>query len=135
VFFGESLSLVGFDIPGGTMRRPGEILPLSLLWRAVAPVPQDYSVGIFLMTGDGRLVAERNSYPVNYFAPTQQWRPGQLIRDNHGLQIPVGIAPGEYEVWIVVYWWQQPDERLPVRDSDGKLLGDHARLTTITVVR
>jgi hypothetical protein len=131
--FGDSLRLVGYDVPGGTIRSPGDILPVSLLWAASAPVPQDYTVALFVMSPDGTLVAQRDSYPVNAFDPTQNWRPGSLHRDNHGLQLPADLSPGDYELWAAIYWWQAPDQRLPVTGPAGEPLGDHAVLGTITV--
>jgi hypothetical protein len=131
--FGDSLRLVGFDIPGGTLRQPGDVLPVSLLWETLAPVPQDYTVALFVMSPDGNVIAQRDSYPVNAFDPTQRWRPGSLHRDNHGLILPDHLTPGEYELWVAVYWWQTPDQRLPVIDANGKPPGDHAVLATITV--
>ncbi len=128
----QSLRLMGYDLPGGVVRRPGDILPVSLLWQATAPIAQDYTVGLLLMDDD-RLIAQRDSFPVNFFAPTQSWRPGSLHRDNHGLTLPDDLPPGEYELWVVLYWWQTPNERLPVTGPDGQPLGDHVILTTITI--
>ncbi len=59
--------------------------------------------------------------------------PGSLHRDNHGLQLPEDLAPGEYELWAVVYWWEAPADRLPVTAPNGDPIGDHAVLTAITI--
>jgi hypothetical protein len=131
--FGDSLRLVGFDIPGGTVRNPGDSLPVSLLWEATVPVPQDYNAALFLIAGDGSLVAQRDSFPVNHFAFTQSWRVGSFHRDNHGIALPDGLPPGTYELWAVVYWWEEPVNRLPVTAADGIPLGDHVVLTTIVI--
>ena len=37
------------------------------------------------------------------------------------IQVPEG-APGEYEVWLALYWWQAPADRLTVTDADGAVL-------------
>lgn len=131
--FGESLRLAGYDLPGGVTRRAGDVLPVSLLWEAVNVIPQDYSVGLFLMSPEGALVTQHDSYPVNYFEFTHNWRVGSYHRDNHGLQLPANLPPGEYELWAVVYWWQEPAERLPVTTRMGEPIGDHIVLTTIIV--
>ena len=133
--FGEDVRLIGWDIPGGVTRRPGDMLPVSLLWEALAPVPEDYTVGIYLLSQHGQLVAQRDSFPVNTFEPTTTWRAGSLHRDNHGLQLPSGLAPGEYELWVALYRWQPPDhtERLPVAGTNGLSLGDHIVLATVIV--
>ena len=61
------------------------------------------------------------------------WSPGALMRDNHGLELPASLPPGDYALWAVVYWWQTPTERLPVTSSAGLSLGDHALIATVTV--
>lgn len=130
---GTSLRLVGCDIPGGTTRKPGDMLPVSLLWETLAPVPQDYNVGVLLVQKDAPPVAQHDSFPVDGFEYTHTWPTGSLHRDNHGLALPAHLAPGEYELWVVVYWWQAPNDRLPVTDDQGKTLGDHVVLARIIV--
>jgi hypothetical protein len=133
--FGDDVRLIGWDIPGGLTRRPGDVLPVSLLWQALDSVPEDYTVGVYLLSTDGRLVAQHDSFPVNYFEPTSTWRAGSLHRDNHGPLLPSALPPGEYELWVALYRWQPPDhtERLPVVGANGQALGDHIVLTTIIV--
>jgi hypothetical protein len=111
------------------------VLPVSLLWEALAPIPEDYTVGLYLLSKDGQLVAQHDSFPVNYFEPTTTWRAGSLHRDNHGLLLPSALPPGEYELWAALYWWQPPDrtERLPVIGANGQALGDHVVLATVIV--
>jgi hypothetical protein len=133
VAFGDSLRLAGCDIPGDVAPQPDEVLPVSLLWETLAPVPQDYTVGVFLVAADGTLAAQHDAFPANYFEHTQAWLPGSLHRDNHGLPLPAALPPGGYELWVAVYYWETPADRLPVTDADGQALGDHAVLTTITV--
>jgi hypothetical protein len=131
--FGDGLRLAGYDLPGGITRRAGDVLPVSLLWEAVDVIPEDYTVGLFLMSSDGALIAQHDSYPVSYFEFTHNWRPGSYHRDNHGIQLPDTLPPGEYALWAVVYWWQEPAERLPVMTGAGKLAGDHIVLTTVVI--
>ncbi|GIV80929.1 MAG: hypothetical protein KatS3mg051_0283 [Anaerolineae bacterium] len=133
VRFGESVRLIGFDLPGHGLAHAGDTLTVSLLWQAVAPIAQDYTVALLLLSPDGRLVAQRDALPVNGFAPMSTWKPGALIRDNHGVALPADLPTGDYELWLAVYWWQTPGDRLPVTDSAGVSLGDHAVLARITV--
>jgi hypothetical protein len=131
--FGGDLRLIGADIPGGTVHTPGDVLPISLLWETLVPPPQDYTVALLLMAADGTIKAQRDSFPINNFAFTSAWEPGSLYRDNHGIALPNAIPPGEYELWVVVYWWQTPNDRLLVTDAAGNASGDHVVITTITV--
>lgn len=131
--FGDTLRLAGFDLPAGTVYAPGDVLPVSLLWETLATPPADYTVALYLIGPDGALLAQRDSFPVNHFALTSAWRPGSLHRDHHGLALPAALAPGDYQLWLALYWWQAPQDRLPVRASDGAGLGDHLVLATISI--
>ncbi|NLX10048.1 MAG: hypothetical protein GXY36_10365 [Chloroflexi bacterium] len=133
VVFGESLHLVGYDLPRGRVLAAGESLPVSLLWQAVDSVDRDYTVGVLLLDASGSVVAQRDSFPVSYFEHTQQWRTGSYHRDNYALALPDMLPPGDYALWVVVYWWEAPGDRLPVSGPDGEPQGDHAWLGTITV--
>ncbi|MCZ7540612.1 MAG: hypothetical protein M5U29_12030 [Anaerolineae bacterium] len=131
--FGDALRLVGADLPAGGEALAGEPLAVSLLWEATGPIERDYTVAVLVMSAQGKLIAQRDALPVGGFAPMSGWPPGALIRDNHGLELPAGLPPGEYELWVVVYWWQTPGERLPVTSSAALAPGDHALVATLTV--
>lgn len=133
VTYGDQVHLVGYDLPGGTSRQAGDVLPVSLLWEALTPVANDYTVALFLFAEDGSLVTQHDAFPMYYFDPMTAWRPGSLHRDNHGLPLPDTLPPGEYELWAVLYFWQTPNSRLNVTGPDGSSIGDHAVLTTITI--
>ena len=90
-------------------------------------------VAVLLIGPDGTPLAQRDSFPINTFAFTSTWVPGTLYRDNHGVVLPEGIPPGAYELWVALYFWQAPNDRLPVTDAAGHTLGDHVLLATITV--
>ncbi len=132
VTFGTGLHLAGYDIPGGTTRAPGDLLPVSLLWETRESIPQDYTIALLLMD-DEQIVAQRDSFPVNHFEFTSTWQPGSLHRDNHAVALPDSLPPGTYDLWLVVYWWQEPAARLPVTRADGTPAGDHVTLGTITI--
>jgi len=77
-------------------------------------------------------VVEQHGTPQATFRPMTTWRPGEHIRDNHGLALPPDLPPGTYEVWVKVYDWRTGTP-LPVTGSDSILDGQAARLTTIVV--
>ena len=133
VDFGGMLRLVGYDLPRGVTYRAGETVPVSLLWETRTPPAQDYTVGLLLIGPDGQPVAQRDALPINQFGHTSTWRVGALQRDNHALELPPNLPAGDYALWVVLYWWQAPAERLAVADADGQALGDHALLGTLHV--
>lgn len=124
---GEGMRLAGFDLEA-----VGDMLGLSLMWEALAPMAEDYIVAVFLIAPDGRPVLQQDRMPEGGFAPTSRWRPGQRLRDHYGFILPADLPAGEYELWVLAYRWPSL-ERLPVTGPDGRLLGDHIVLTTIPI--
>ena len=130
--FGAGMTLVGADLPAGRTVARGGSVPVSLLWEAAEPIAQDYTVALLLIAADGSVAAQRDSYPVNAFEPTSTWRTGSLHRDNHAIAIAPDAPPGTYALWVVVYDWRAPGQRLPVTGADG-VPADHALLGAITI--
>ncbi len=131
--FGGQLHLSGYDIPDGTTRNAGDILPVSLLWETIVRPQENYTIALLLVR-DEQLVAQRDSFPANHFEFTSAWRAGSLHRDNHGVALPPDLPPGDYELWLALYWWQEPSRRLPVTTRNGDPIGDHLVLETIEIV-
>ncbi len=143
--FGGAIALVGYDLPAPRQRigpytgpdagqagyRPGQVVPLSLLWRAEQTPERDYNIGVFVI-GPAGTVVEQHGTPQGTFRPMTTWRPGEYIRDNHGLALPGDLPPGQYEIWVKVYDWQTGTP-LPVTGGNSTQGGQAAYLTTIVV--
>ncbi len=130
---GTGMRLVGFDLE--TPSQPlvaGDMLGLSLVWEALAPLTEDYIVAAFLIAPDGRPVLQQDRMPQGGFAPTSRWQPGQRLRDNYGFILPADLPAGDYQLWVLAYRWPSL-ERLPVSGPDGQPLGDHVVLTTLSI--
>jgi len=127
--FGQSLTLVGYDsLP---TIKAGEVLPVSLLWKAEGKIDFDYSVNVSLIAPDGSAQAQRSGTPQGTFGMLTRWQPGGYYRDNHGLAVPANAPRGEYEVWVLLYNWQDNSKlRITVRDQ---VVGDHLVLTRVRV--
>lgn len=111
---------------------PGEMLQITLYWEASAPIGQRYKVFLHLVNSEGALTAQRDAEPGGGMALTNAWEPGQLQIDNHGVIVPVGTMPGEYQLILGLYPLGDPAARLPVM-ADGEPAGDVVRLTSILV--
>ncbi len=104
VLFDGSIRLVGFDLPRGKVYEPGAALSISLYWQAEAPVTRDYTAAWFLRDATGWEVQQgMDSEPGAGFSPTSVWEPGVPVRDNRALRVPAGLAPGQYQLWVVLY--------------------------------
>lgn len=83
---------------------PGESILLTLEWRANEPLPVDYTVYTHLLAPDGHLVAQSDSQPVGGTRPMTGWAPGEVVRDQYAIVVPIEAVPGEgYTLRIGIY--------------------------------
>jgi hypothetical protein len=79
--------------------RPGEVVPITLIWQSVAYGPLDLQTGLRLVGGAGsRALSERWGRPNRERTPTGKWLVGELIPDTLLLRIPNDIQPGRYRL-------------------------------------
>jgi 4-amino-4-deoxy-L-arabinose transferase-like glycosyltransferase len=81
----------------------GGILRLDLQWQANEPIPERYKVFIHLLDGQGQVLSQRDSEPVDGTQPTTAWQPGKMVADKYGLWLPADLSPGEYMVVLGFY--------------------------------
>ena len=93
-------------------------LPLTLYWRAEAPLAADYVVFVHLLDAAGNVVAQGDAPPRAGRYPTHWWEPGEVIADQHVIPLPADLPPGDYRVRTGLY---RPDtgERLPLAGAAG----------------
>ncbi len=93
--------------------RPGDILGLTLRWKALRPIDQRYVVFVHLIGPDGNLVNQEDRQP---HLPTTHWTEGIEIVDPHQLTLPAGLPPGRYQLRTGMYPDGQPGNRVSVVD-------------------
>jgi serine/threonine-protein kinase len=93
---------------------PGEMLGVTLRWRAIRPISQRYVVFVHLIGPDGNLVTQDDKQPQ---LPTPRWDESIEIVDPHQLTIPPGAPSGRYQLRTGMYPEGQPSNRLPVTDA------------------
>ena len=103
--FGKHIRLLSFLLPNGARHQPGEAVELSLLWQTGSPLDHDYTVAFFVVDRDANMpiVQSQDSGPQAGFAPTSTWKPRWPVWDNRALRLPEGAAPGEYQIWLLMY--------------------------------
>ncbi len=119
--FGESIRLLGYDLPGGETYRPGDTVPLSLYWEGAQAMDGDYVVGVYLRAADGSAIAQQDAMPAWGFAPTSRWQAGDALWDNRALRLPIGIPLGEYQLWLKVYGFNEDFSALDLPASGGEV--------------
>jgi 4-amino-4-deoxy-L-arabinose transferase-like glycosyltransferase len=127
----DAIALRGYTLLADRLS-PADIIQVTLFWEALAPIDQRYKVFLHLLDRDGALAAQRDSEPGGGFALTPTWEPGEIQVDNHGVMIPVGTRPGEYQLIVGLYPLGDPTARPPVT-LDNEPAGDVLPLALITV--
>ena len=133
---GNLVRLIGYDVDA---RRawPGGRVAVTLYWRAQSPIPADYHVFVHL-EGDGSATSpagiwgQADGRPVCWTYPTFDWRPGQIIADQHAIIPKPDTPPGDYPILVGMY---RPDTgaRLDVLDEVGQPVANFIKLTTASV--
>jgi hypothetical protein len=127
--FEDLVALLGFDLPDGTLYSAGDVVPVSLAWRPIQPLNKDYLFSVQIARQDMTPVAQRDGLPQGTFGYTSQWSIDETYHDNHGLQLPADLPPGDYVLQVIVYTYPELT-RLTVNNQNGV---DILMLQTITV--
>ena len=126
--FGEAIRLLGFD-PTAKGREAG----LTLVWQAIAPPSEDYTVCVHLLNPDGTCcVWQSDAMPQGGTYPTSRWLAGEVVIDSYGIVIPDDAAPGDYPLEVGLYL-PETGERLPVV-VDGVAVGERWGCAKIAAV-
>jgi hypothetical protein len=104
---GESVELLGHSVetePAAEGRmRPGQTITVTLYWRGLEPVAEDYTVFVQLLDEAGQVRGQHDSLPVNGRYPTHSWLPGQVVEDATILTLAPDLPPGEYHIAVGMY--------------------------------
>jgi 4-amino-4-deoxy-L-arabinose transferase-like glycosyltransferase len=109
------------------------VLPITLMWRKLDSLGSDHRVALRLTDADGRTWASRDSLPQGGDASFTDLTAGERLIDRHGLTVPAGTPPGDYQLRLGVYD-QADDHPLDVLDDQDQPQGTEAVLATIHVV-
>ena len=110
-------AIAGFGLPGGepiiqllgtdgerqARVRAGDALSLTLLWRAVAPVPGHYRVHLRLVDALGHVVWSNAQHPVSDMYPTGAWEIGEIVPDWRQAPLSPRLLPGEYTLQVGLF--------------------------------
>ncbi len=127
--FGPSIRLVAHCDGGEAGRVPsGEVALVGLRWQTADVLQERIKVTVQLLDARNQVLAQHDAEPAGGSRPSDGWLPGEVIADNHGLNLPSGVPPGDYRL-IVALYDPLTGVRLPTET------GDHLALGTVTVTR
>ena len=126
--------LQGFSVSSDTTTvAPGDVVSLTLVYKANAPAPVDYTRFIQMHSPALGMAAQQDAPLLNGGNPTTTWVAGEQIIETVTLQIAPDAQPGEYMVWFGMY---DPanGERVPLRRTSAEPLADNwLSLMTLSV--
>jgi hypothetical protein len=103
--FGD-VELLGFTPPDPNVRySPGDVLPLTLLWQALAEPAGDLRVSFWLQADQSYPLGEE---PVGGAFPTSEWQEGQVVRQLPLLHLSESVPSGTYRLKMRVTRDGQP---------------------------
>jgi 4-amino-4-deoxy-L-arabinose transferase-like glycosyltransferase len=120
--FGRQLTLRGLEIP-----QPSN---LTLYWQVTEKPDHVISVFVHLLDESGEIVAQSDQWPGGL--PANLWAVGQVITDEHTLNLPPDLPPGEYTLAIGLYD-PATGQRLPALDGNGRAHPDNQIILPLAV--
>jgi hypothetical protein len=82
----------------------GDVYPVVLNWGINRAVDQDYQVFVHLRdASSGEVVAQADGPPAGGWHPTSWWKLGLGVADEHRVDVPDNVPPGEYHLVVGFY--------------------------------
>lgn len=119
------LEAIAFRLDRPTYR-PGDHIELTLYWRALRFLTENYQVQVSLQDvtrGTLRYQTTRHS-PGGF--PTRRWQPYQYVADTYIIPLDPGLPPDDYQIIVEVFACKpicDPSSRLSFFDSAGNPRG------------
>jgi len=124
---GDVATLLGYEVEPVAVRA-GEVVNVTLYWRAGTPTDSDYSVFVHFLSDEGTIIAQRDTYPGLGRYPTTAWQPGVAFADTYRVHVPgTAYAPDSGYIQVGMYLPGGPRLATP----DGR---DAIRLAPVRMV-
>jgi hypothetical protein len=127
VQFGDAARLLGYDVTP-TDAKPGGVIEVTLYWEPLTQTEQNQAVFVHLLSDEGTMVAQRDTYPGLGSYLTTMWQPGVAFADVYRMHIPeAAYAPDSGYIQVGLYLPDGPRLVTP----DGR---DALRLETVDIL-
>lgn len=88
--------------------RPGDTLTVSLFWRTLRPVANNYRVVVALEDTARRELVYTSPHRHPGDHPTRRWTTDGYVRDVHHLPLPPDLRPGSYQITVELHLCATP---------------------------
>jgi hypothetical protein len=99
--FNDEILLLGYDLPTRRIQ-PGQRLPLTLYWQALAYMGEDYKIFDNLLDSEQRRRGGYDRQPRDGYS-TLLWVPGEVITDAFGVPVEPDAPSGIYTLDLGLY--------------------------------
>ena len=99
---GDQVELLGYDLAAEAVA-PGDTLTLTLYWRTLTEMDEDYTVFVHLLAPDGSMTGQRDNKPVGGTYPTSLWLAGEVITDIYAIPVRADAVPGAHNLEVGMY--------------------------------
>jgi len=118
--YGGEITLLGYSLPAGPYHG-GDVLPLTLYWRAEERPVRNDKVFVHLVDASGAIRAQRDAAPVDWMRPTSGWVAGEVVSDPQPLDLPGDLPAGEYTLYVGLYDEETLQRLSADRSDDGRV--------------
>ena len=107
---------------------------LVLFWECQEAMDESFTVFVHLLDAHGRVLVGHDSLPAAGMRPTTSWLSGEIISDEHRLDLAGKVPPGRYSLAVGLYQAGVPGyPRVPVKREGTSLSGDQVVIYEIEV--
>ncbi len=103
----ETINLLGYDL-SPAQATPGAPLRVTLHWQTTQPLTIDYTGFVHLVNSDGQGITQSDHRPGGDFYPSHDWQVGEILRDQHTLNVPANLPSGAYRLRAGMYYQPEP---------------------------
>ncbi|MCB0168180.1 MAG: glycosyltransferase family 39 protein, partial [Anaerolineae bacterium] len=122
--FNNEIQLLGYELPARRIQ-PGQRLPLTLYWRSLAYMGEDYNLFANPLDRDQQRWGGYDRRPRDGYS-TLRWVPGEVITDPFGIPIDANAPDGIYTIDLGFYrQTESGPESLPLF-QDGQAIDQHS---------
>ena len=122
----DEIALEGYSVDRLTVK-PGDTLNVTLYWRSMRAVHDDYRGFVHLLGKDMLVYGQQDKVSIGFYHPTSTWKPGETLRDTYQFQVLPETPPGDYTLEAGMYTFPA-FERRPVLGENGAPATDSVSL-------
>jgi 4-amino-4-deoxy-L-arabinose transferase-like glycosyltransferase len=134
VNFDNKAELLGYDVGRGRVRA-GEAIAITLYWRCLGRMEQNYTLAVQVLGPDYRAYGGLNLYPGRGNFATSLWQVGDAFSETYWIPVASDApAPVMGRIKVALFMDDSTQEHLPVLDPQGQIADRSAVFGRIKIV-